>query len=275
MAKPHDQIGRPLPVEPLPVDAATGLQASVDDLVRFALATVGSSTEDVGGRLLPAERVATIVTPAAGTGGAWGLGYSIQPFLGGTLVGHGGDGPGMSALIELVPEQRRAIIFLSNGTNGPVIRSHIRDLWHNWVAGPLTFHATATPMALLLLLATWVIGVISALVERRRGRRAGGWRAVALLLGPLALLLTIGLTLVLPGTGVSTHIGSRGLLSAITAAAVLFFAAWFWLTVCLPRAMARGRVAGAWMIWCFLTWGPAAMFALNLSYWIRLAWSLA
>jgi CubicO group peptidase (beta-lactamase class C family) len=111
--------------------AAGGLISSVHDMakwLRFQLAL----GEAEGGRLLEAAAIREMWTPhnplrvteaarrrvPSTHFRAYGLGWSLNDYLGREIVGHGGAYDGMYSRTVLVPEERLGIVILTNGMTG-------------------------------------------------------------------------------------------------------------------------------------------------------------
>jgi CubicO group peptidase (beta-lactamase class C family) len=112
-------------VRPYPDDASTwaggSVFSSVDELARLALALLDSGRID-GQRVLPASVVSAMRTPQASEGDgpcAYTFGLSRCEHGGGAVtLGHYGFRSGSGAVFTLLPEQRAAVIILSNRNGG-------------------------------------------------------------------------------------------------------------------------------------------------------------
>ena len=128
----HNALGEPLPDDRYPSLAAAGAYASLDDLIRFVHAHWESATASRGGGVLSQEAFDAMLQPAPGSGGTWALGYEVIP--GGTedvpqLFGHTGDNPGYHSLVFVHPNERDALIVLTNGEAGNVFRNQLLGPW--------------------------------------------------------------------------------------------------------------------------------------------------
>ncbi|MDP9868877.1 MULTISPECIES: serine hydrolase domain-containing protein [Streptosporangium] len=95
--------------------AGASLAMSAGDLLTFARAHLAD-----GAGMLPAPparmmREPQVVLPDLGRPASWGLGWELQEWAGGTVVGHDGSTPGQAATLKLVPEAGVAAVLLTNG----------------------------------------------------------------------------------------------------------------------------------------------------------------
>lgn len=110
-------------------NAAGGIIASVEDMLRFANFHLGGS--DTGASVLRDDTRLAMQTPrmaAASTGEFWGLGWRIAGEGGNRTVGHGGATNGFRASLTLVPAQRFAIAILTNSSRGSAA-AHELEAW--------------------------------------------------------------------------------------------------------------------------------------------------
>jgi CubicO group peptidase (beta-lactamase class C family) len=90
--------------------AAGGLYSTAEDMARWIQGLVA-------GRIVsPAtfEKATTPVTLADGHRGGYGYGFMLAPFRGLREVAHGGDISGFNTYFALYPEERLAVVVLSN-----------------------------------------------------------------------------------------------------------------------------------------------------------------
>ena len=90
--------------------SAGGLVSTVHDLAAFAVALES-------GKLLPATQLNMMWTPQRardGTTNGYALGWGTFTNDGRLFIGHGGDQPGASAALYLIPAQRLAVAVMSN-----------------------------------------------------------------------------------------------------------------------------------------------------------------
>jgi CubicO group peptidase (beta-lactamase class C family) len=145
VATPHKYVaGETIPIEWYNWDAmgaAGGIISSVHDMSRWLAAQLagGEIVMDAplgrgsrGGRLFSADRqreMWTVVNPRAVSAGykaqypstnfrGYGLGWSLNDYLGRKVTTHGGGYDGMYSQVALVPEEGLGIVVLTNGMTG-------------------------------------------------------------------------------------------------------------------------------------------------------------
>jgi len=127
----HDELGNPMPEFQIMADlAAAGLQTSVSDFARWVVALLANpSTPNV----LSAENIALMMTPAEATDGQYGLGFYLTNWQGEIIPNHTGSTPGFRSYFQLLPDQRHAIIVLSNSDNGEIFNNRVVGQWLQWL----------------------------------------------------------------------------------------------------------------------------------------------
>lgn len=108
-----------------------------EDLVRFVRLHLDGGVTSDGERLLSAEAVAAMQTPqlslpAMGSQRqAWGLGWALGETADGQRVlGHGGGTLGQLSTLEVLPDDRLAVVVLTNGMNGMFVgQTLVRELF--------------------------------------------------------------------------------------------------------------------------------------------------
>lgn len=106
-------------------NAAGGVLASIDDVLRFAELHLRPDGSVLSPQAVARMRESQVDTFEAGA--SWGLGFKIEQYEGGTVVGHGGATNGFRALLQMVPEQEFAVAILTNGDNGSQLAGEIAD----------------------------------------------------------------------------------------------------------------------------------------------------
>lgn len=150
-----------VPSRPLDISsrfASGGFRSNVKDLITWGRALLD-------GRVVKQETWAEMTTPASTTSGIdpdYGYGFAVYPLRGRKVVAHAGGQPGASALLMLVPEERFAIVILSNvsGRAAALTRlsNHLlevvldggaprRSLWSSSFADEVRFDLTARVMS--------------------------------------------------------------------------------------------------------------------------------
>ena len=134
-ATPYGSVGEPIGGPRFTAMAAAGLQTTLDDITRFALAGLGGLGGDHGtGGVLGPETLALMQLPVE-PADDYGLGYSYEVRGGATLVGHGGANQGWMALLSLAPETGDGLVVMTNGSNGAGVHGVIACAWRSRVTG--------------------------------------------------------------------------------------------------------------------------------------------
>ena len=133
----YDRWGQPTPILRFTAMAAAGLHTTIEDLGKFAIATMKGPNSEIAGRgLLTPDTIIEMLTPAAATESSFGLGYTVDRLPNGMVTnGHRGANKGWHAYLNFVPETGDGIIVTSNGTNGSYVDSQIVCMWTQWVSG--------------------------------------------------------------------------------------------------------------------------------------------
>jgi hypothetical protein len=101
-------------------NAVGGLACSVIDLLRYARFQMGDGRTEAGERLISAETLRKMHTPTvpAANGESMGLTWFIREVNGVRLIRHGGATNGQMATLSVAPEQRFALVALTNSDRG-------------------------------------------------------------------------------------------------------------------------------------------------------------
>jgi len=105
-----------------------GLISRVDDLLTWARFHLGDGAAADGTRLLDPEPLAlmqTTVVAAGSLADAVGITWQITDVGGRTTVGHGGDWQSQTSSFCMLPEQRGAVVVLTNAHLGAVLHGEI------------------------------------------------------------------------------------------------------------------------------------------------------
>jgi len=112
-----------------------GLLSSVKDLLRYARFHLGDGTTGEGQRLLSAESLNAMQTPAApAANGEWmGVSWFLHDLDGAKIVRHGGATNGQMATFLLIPQRKFALVILTNSDRGgelynPLVKRALADL---------------------------------------------------------------------------------------------------------------------------------------------------
>lgn len=170
----HDALGSPLPDDRYPALAAAGAYASLNDMIRFVEAHWDAPGAPRGrGALEPASFDALLV-PRPEANGTWALGYEVIPFAERDvegLYGHTGDNPGYHSLVFVHPEQRDALIVLTNGDAGNIVRNLLLPAWCQLTGHGERFAARPVPAGPSLLGTVAREGAEAAKAEYLRRQR--------------------------------------------------------------------------------------------------------
>ena len=101
---------------------AGSINASAGDLIAFVKLHLDGGVAADGTRLLSALRVAEMQSPQVNVpdhsiADHWGLGWLLRDVNGRRVFGHGGNGSGQNAFLQVVPDRGVAIALLTNGGN--------------------------------------------------------------------------------------------------------------------------------------------------------------
>ena len=127
-ATPYGPLG-PIPGPRFTAQAAASLQTSLDDFVRFALASMSSERPGLATTVLPSHVVASMQVPVAPSTD-YGLGYGVDEVLDGAhAVGHGGANEGWMARFLVVPRTGHGLIVMTNSTLGGSVHGYLFCQW--------------------------------------------------------------------------------------------------------------------------------------------------
>jgi len=135
VAAPYGSAGERIDGQRFTAMAAAGLQTTLDDFTRFALASVASLDGSGGtGGVLSVETLQLMHTPVEPSDD-YGIGYSVNDLGGVRLVGHGGANAGWMARLQVDPASGDGIVIMTNGSNGGAVHGAISCLWRLWRFG--------------------------------------------------------------------------------------------------------------------------------------------
>lgn len=127
-ATPYGPFGA-IPGPRFTAQAAAGLQTSLDDFVRFALASMSGARPDLATKVLPTRVVAAMQEPV-GPSSDYGLGYGVVEVLDGArAVGHGGANEGWMARFLVVPRSGDGLVVMTNSTLGGNVHGYLFCEW--------------------------------------------------------------------------------------------------------------------------------------------------
>ncbi|MBN1372555.1 MAG: beta-lactamase family protein [Anaerolineaceae bacterium] len=138
-AKAYDMDGRLLPNYLFAEQAAAGLYTTAGELVRFGAAHLPGQELLSDSSLAKMQQVA-IAIPAKSAEGffsgmdGYGLGWFIETLPDGSrAVNHTGGNQGWRSLLVVAPQQRAALVVLTNSDNGSGVHDEIRARWADWL----------------------------------------------------------------------------------------------------------------------------------------------
>lgn len=149
-------------------NAPATASTTLDDLTRLVRAMWSPGR---GGGVLRSETLDAMFAPDPEAEGRTGLGhdlYSTDP----TVLGHGGDAEGFHALVAACPETRDAVIVLTAGTAGIVLRRSVAGMWRDAVGLPGAFGPS--DRAGMAIVPTYLRDGVDAAIDEYRRLRADG-----------------------------------------------------------------------------------------------------
>ena len=132
----HNNFGEVIDFELFTAQAAAGLHTTIKDFTKFAQASLYASNKNHQ-QLLSAATLEQMMEPAPASNGGYGLGYSLDPIEGTSIVlrGHGGANTGWHAFLRVNPVTNDAFIMITNGGAGHNIYRKIYCDWIYWKTG--------------------------------------------------------------------------------------------------------------------------------------------
>jgi CubicO group peptidase (beta-lactamase class C family) len=120
-----------------PLGPAGGIDASVDEMARYALLQLDDGTIS-GHRILSTQMMAELHRPEIDVGVDWrpaaaenlhyALGWFTADVRGVHLIYHNGENPGFRAAVVLAPAAKAGVVVLTNGESKPFIEMTTRSL---------------------------------------------------------------------------------------------------------------------------------------------------
>jgi len=126
----HNSYGKVIDFELFTAQAAAGLHTTIEDLTRFALASLQVAPNPV----LKSSTIDRMREPAPHTDGFYGLGYSIRglPGIETKLFGHGGSNDGWQCTLQLNADTRDGFLMITNGATGYAVYDQAYSDWAEW-----------------------------------------------------------------------------------------------------------------------------------------------
>jgi CubicO group peptidase (beta-lactamase class C family) len=125
-ATPHDAAGLPFDGLRFSATSAAGLQASLPDMLKLALGSMGISENDK----LPLSKssIKQMQTPSK-LAEHYGLGYELFEIGSTKMSGHSGQNEGWMSQMITSSENKAGLVILTNGTNGIRIIQELECIW--------------------------------------------------------------------------------------------------------------------------------------------------
>ncbi len=267
--------GRPVAPYVYPGRGSGGLFATIEDVGRFAEASMAPTRNRVRERLDDSS-IARLHTSVVRPGGLYGFvaeGYGLGHFTetlsdGRRAVWHGGQGFGWMTHVHLVPETGDAIVLLANSQRAWPLFGHVLRAWSESLGVEPVRMARivwAAPLAWLIIgacLFAAAILVARAVLRRRTGVAAGNGSRTGLAIRAVAVLIGLGLLAAVAWASVQDYLFLFSILPATTAwlgVAVGVFAVGLLAWALMPGS--RSRVVGAGLVALILSGGAQGLGA--------------
>jgi CubicO group peptidase (beta-lactamase class C family) len=126
-AQPYGAVA-PIPGPRFTAQAAASLEASLEDFIRFARASMSSERPEFATTVLPPATVRAMQQPVAPSND-YGLGYSVPAVNRVRALGHGGSNAGWQAQFLVIPATGDGIILMTNASLGHEILNQVLCGW--------------------------------------------------------------------------------------------------------------------------------------------------
>ncbi|MGK0386321.1 MAG: CubicO group peptidase (beta-lactamase class C family) [Patiriisocius sp.] len=134
----HNNFGEVIDFELFTAQAAAGLQTTIEDFTKFALASLYANKKNSKKQqILSAATLEQMMEPAEASNGSYGLGYQVDAINGTSMVlrGHGGANTGWHAFLMLDPVTNDGFAMITNGGAGHNIYRQVFCDWIYWETG--------------------------------------------------------------------------------------------------------------------------------------------
>lgn len=132
----YDELGEEMGTPRFAEEAAAGLHTTIEDLTRFALALLPARGGRTAGGVLLRATLDSMLVPAPGTDGRWGLGHAFSDDPDGVRrVGHDGGNRGWQASMWVSRDTRDGIVILTNASDGWNVGNRVMEAWMTWKRG--------------------------------------------------------------------------------------------------------------------------------------------
>lgn len=166
--------------------------STVNDMLTYAAFHLGDGTTAAGERLVSAETLHEMHSPAFAFPGsegtvddAYGFGLFVGEVNGHRIVSHGGDTLGYHADLVMLPDEGRAAVILTAGqlfSGTPVVASGATAVLTGEPANTVPMYAIATASLwglLILVIAMVVVSLVRSRRRRANGRVPRRWGGIA------------------------------------------------------------------------------------------------
>ncbi|MGY8799751.1 MAG: serine hydrolase domain-containing protein [Longimicrobiales bacterium] len=144
-ATPYDGAGDPIGGPRFTAMAAASLTTTLNDFLRFALASTGRLGGEEGTEgVLKWETVQSMQVPVSPSDD-YGLGHMLTNNGGVRLAGHGGSNEGWMARLWVAPDSGHGIVTMTNGSGGGHVNNVIECLWQARITGEACRPAPEVP----------------------------------------------------------------------------------------------------------------------------------
>ena len=151
-ATPYDALGTPVEPMRFPALASGGMYSTIEDLSRFAVASLGETGKMQQSVTLSIDSILEMQSPANDTRGGYGLGYSTRLTPeGDAVIGHGAVLEGWHANFAVMPARGKGIVILTNSSSGGNVSTAIRCKWYADIMGPVPQASCNTDIAAVLV----------------------------------------------------------------------------------------------------------------------------
>lgn len=136
IATPHNRMGKPVPNRRFTAEAAASLNVSLEDMVRFAQASIPIAKGGNGGAGIISQGSLDAMQKGSDVEKAFGMGFMRFSRTGPMDAwGHGGDNHGWHAAVYTAPTTGNGILIFTNGDGGGAVRADLKCFWQAWQTG--------------------------------------------------------------------------------------------------------------------------------------------
>jgi CubicO group peptidase (beta-lactamase class C family) len=133
-AQPYGVVS-PIPGPRFIEQAAASLETSLDDFIRFALASMSGDRAELQTSVLRPATVRAMEQPVLPPSKNYGLGYQIIDAGGLRAVGHGGSNSGWQAQFLVIPSTGDGLLVMTNSSIGQEVHRQLFCAWRKATLG--------------------------------------------------------------------------------------------------------------------------------------------